>query len=131
MRQDHRQAIREARDIYRRRDVLDEEMLERAVSVLAGHKIWSMSQVRQITGAKSKMVRDIMQKTSHTGGKLNPQSFDLMLEEIELADRNDSNPLLTLRIVESGTSGLMLSRLIGQSVATVNWRARRGREMRG
>ncbi|MEV5068929.1 hypothetical protein MRBLMI12_000486 [Microbacterium sp. LMI12-1-1.1] len=132
---DRRHEVRAARDIYRRRNAIDDETRERAVTLLAGHKdadgapLWSMAQVAKISGAKPSVVRRLMDKKDHTGGRINPESFDLILEEIALKDRNESNVLLTKRIIDDGTSTYQLSKLIGVKVPTVKWRLDKARKM--
>ena len=134
---DRRHEVRAARDIYNRRDAIDDETRERAVKLLAGHKdaagnpLWSMAQVAKISGAKPSLVRRLMDKKDHTGGRINLDSFDLILEEIALKDRNDSNRALTAKIIDDGTSSYMLEKLIGVKVSTIKWRVNQHRRTAG
>lgn len=121
--------VKEAAEIYRKRDTFDAEQVDRAVEVLAGHGIWSMTQMAKILGVNIREVLARTSKTDKSGGRFNPATLELALEEIALAELGDSNPLLTARIWDMGTSPSFLARLIGQPVSTVQWRAARGREM--
>lgn len=126
---DEKKIVKEAAEIYRNRGTFDAEQLDRAVEVLVGHDMWSMTQMAKILGVNIREVLGRTSKTSKTGGRFNPDTLELALEEIALAELGDSNPLLTARIWDMGTSPSFLAKLIGQPVSTVQWRAARGREM--
>lgn len=129
METDNEKIVKEAAEIYRKRATFDGEQLDRAVEVLSGHGIWSMTQMAKILGVN---IREILARTSKTdksGGRFNPDTLDLALEELAIAKLGDSNPLLTARIWDMGTSPSFLAKLLGQPVSTVQWRAARGREM--
>ncbi len=128
---DSRKEVRQALDIYKRRETFDTEQLERAVKLLASHNLWSMAQVSAISGATKPVVYRLMTKEDHTGGRFNPETLDLILEEIELKDRNETNRALTAKILSMGTSSYMLGKLIGQPVASVKWRAASWRKTQG
>lgn len=120
---DHRKELREAHDIHRRRATFDAEQQERAIVKLAGHELWSMAQIAAIVGVPKHHVYKLVTKTDHTGGKFNPASIELILEEIANKDRNEPNRALTARILADGTSSYMLEKLTGQDVSTIKWRA--------
>lgn len=129
METDNEKIVKEAAEVYRKRATFDGEQLDRAVQVLSGHGIWSMTQMAKILGVN---IREILARTSKTdksGGRFNPDTLDLALEELAIAKLGDSNPLLTARIWDMGTSPSFLAKLLGQPVSTVQWRAARGREM--
>lgn len=125
---DNRRIIKEALEIYRNRGTYDSEQLDRAVRTLSGHEMWSMTQMAKILGASMREVTARTTKTTKTGGRFNPATLELALEEVALADLGDQNPLLTAKIWEMGTSPSFLARLIGQPVSTVQLRAANGRE---
>jgi hypothetical protein len=134
---DRRREVRAAKDIYERRHTFDAEMTERAVRLLAEHKdadgrpLWSMAQVALFTGAKPTLVRRVMSKTDHSGGRINPASLDLLLEMIALNDRNERNTALVAKIIDDGTSSYMVAKLVGRPVATVKWLAAQYRKTAG
>lgn len=120
---DNRKAVREAWQIYQRREGFDAHKKDEAVRLLAGHGIWSLAHIAAIVGVSRDFVRTRYDKSDHTGGRFNPETLDLILEEFELKDRNESNEFLTARIIELGTSSGLLAKLIGQPWSTVKWRA--------
>lgn len=126
---DYRKELREALQIYRKRDTFDSQQLEEAVSILTRHGIWSMVQIRSITGASTALVYATAGKTDRTGGRFNPDTLELLIEEIALKDSAEVNVRLTHRIAEMGTSTYMIAKLVGTPVATVKYRAARGKEL--
>lgn len=126
---DNKKIVKEAAEIYRERGTFDSEQLDRAVEVLSGHGVWSMTQMAKILGVNMREIMGRTSKADKSGGRFEPATLDLALEEIALADLGESNPLLTAKIWDMGTSPSFLAKLIGQPVSTVQWRAKRGREM--
>lgn len=126
---DNETIVKEAEEIYRHRATFDGEQIDRAVEVLAGHEIWSMTQMAKILGVNIREIISRTSKTDKTGGRFNPETLELALEELTIAKLGDSNPLLTARIWDMGTSPSFLAKLLGQPVSSVQWRAQRGREM--
>src|SRR5690606_31804599 len=104
---------------------------DRAVEVLEGHGLWSMNQMMKILGVSMRQILGRTSKANTTGGRFNPDTLELALEEITIAELGETNPLLTARIWDMGTSPSFLARMIGQPVSSVQWRAARGREMVG
>ncbi len=121
--------LRTAAEIYRMSGLYSDEQLPDIVKTLDGQGLWSISQVAKIIGASPTKVRRYMTKTSKTGGRFDPATLPLILEEIELAKTGESNPVLTAEIWRRGTSPGFLALLIEQPVATVQWRAARGRDL--
>lgn len=128
---DNKTIVKEALEIWQKRGTYDQEQLDRAVATLVGHGMWSMNQMAKILDVNVRQIMSRTAKTDTTGGRFNPATLDLALEEMSLADLGDSNPLLTARIWDMGTSPSFLAKLIGQPASTVQWRAARGREMKG
>jgi hypothetical protein len=120
--------LREAAAIYRLAGLHPDDQLDDLVGTLEAHELWSMRHVAGIIGVDLSQVVKRMTKTSRSGGRFNPATLPLILEEIELAKTKEQNPLLTAEIWSRGTSPGFLARLIGQPVSTVQWRAARGRE---
>ena len=121
------EAVKQAFDIYKRKDALDEFGKEDAVALLGSQGLWSQRQMSAITGATPFFVAQRNTKTDTTGGKFNPQTFDLLLEAIELYDAGETNRHLLRRIFEAGTSVFMMSRLIGIPVSTIQWNIKRAK----
>lgn len=123
MTKDKRDEVKAALEIYRRREVFDREMQERAIKTLVDHGCWSGRQIVKITGAPDALVRMFTTKTDRTGGRFNPDTLELIQEAIVLRDSNDWNPYLIRAIHERGTSLKVLALLLGASVSTVKWQA--------
>lgn len=124
----NRQIVKEALEIWRDRGTYDDEQLDRAVKALVAHGMWSMTQMAKILDVSMREILSRTSKSEKTGGRFNPATLELALEEIALADLGDQNPLLTAKIWEMGTSPSFLARLIGQPVSTVQLRAANGRD---
>lgn len=117
----NRRHVREAYDLYRRREAFTETDRGNAVQILAAQGIWSKAQITTITGATSAYVKKNVDKTDHTGGRFNPDTFDLILELFDINQAGDRNPRLTATIVEAGTSVRMLSRLTGRTESSLKF----------
>lgn len=125
---DNRKIVKEALEIWQKRGTFDEEQMDEAVAVLVSHDFWSMTQMAKILDTSMREVMMRTSKSSKSGGRFSPATLELALEEIALNDLGESNPLLTAKIWEMGTTPSFLARLIGQPTSTVQWRAARGRE---
>lgn len=117
----NRKAVREAYELYRRRDAFTEMDRGNAVMLLAGQGIWSKAQIANITGATSTYVKKNVEKTDHTGGRFNPDTFDLILELVDINQAGERNPRLVAAIVDAGTSVRMLSRLSGRTESSLKF----------
>lgn len=123
----HWKAAKEADEIYRRVDRLQPDRRARAVEILGSHGLWSLAQISAISGAGMHEVRRLVTKKDSTGGRFNPETLTWILEDLALRDRNETNDVLTTRIVDAGTSELMLARIFDVPVASVRSQVRRGR----
>jgi hypothetical protein len=125
---DNRKAVRDALDIYRRNAGFDEFQRDEAVKLLIEHGVWSITHITQIAGVSRHYARQRFDKSDHTGGRFNPDTLELILEEFALKDARETNPRLTAHIVQQGTSSGFLARLLGQPWSSVKWRVRRANE---
>lgn len=123
-------ALRLAEKIHRTAGLHPDAQVPDLVAKLAEQGLWSMQQIAKIVGVDIQRVRRHMSKPTRTGGRFNPATLPLIIEELELAKTGESNPLLTAEIWNRGTSPGFLATLLGQPVSTVQWRAARGREMK-
>ncbi|KZE41417.1 hypothetical protein AVW09_02175 [Microbacterium sp. T32] len=119
--------MKQADEIYHRADRLDPARRARAVELLGTHGLWSLAQISAISGARMHEVRRVVVKKDSTGGRFNPGTLPWILEDFALRDRGETNDVLTARIVNAGTSELMLARLLDVSVASIRSQVRRGR----
>lgn len=126
---DHRKELKEALQIHRKRKTFDAQQREEAVGILAQHGIWSMVQIGAISNAPASLVYAVAGKTDRTGGRFNPDTLELLLEEIALKDSSEVNVLLTSRIAEMGTSSYMIAKLTGIHPATVKYRIASGKRV--
>lgn len=121
---DNRTAVKQADEIYRRND---RDPVRRAASIalLASHGVWSMPQICAIAGATMYEVRRLVQKHDQTGGRFHPDTLTLILEEFRIRDLGQTNDLLTAKIVNDGTSIIMLARLLDVKVSEIRTQVRR------
>lgn len=120
--------LEQAWNIYRRRGAFDDAGFEEAVKVLQSHGFWSLRAMEKILDVPYSKLRAVVEKPERTGGRFNPETLELMLEESRLADRGDSNPELTLRITQMGTSWSFLGRVLDQTDSKVLRRLRKAQE---
>lgn len=119
MRRDIWEAVKTAAAIYQFSDVRDQRWCEESVLTLGAHGIWSLTHISAITGVSMSRVRSLISKTDRTGGRLNPASFQLILEEFSVRSTGETNDKLTARIIAEGTSAGMLARLLDVPVGKV------------
>ena len=120
-----RKEVEQTLDIWRRSPGFGPEQWEEAIQIMAAHGIWSKAQVRATTRAPKRMVDRFMTKNDHTGGRFNPATLELIVEEFEITEPNSN---LTAAIIRNGTSALVLGRLLGQTPGAVASRARKAVE---
>lgn len=116
MLRDNWTAVKEAASIYRHAGNVSPAWRLEAVETLASHKLWSLTQIVAISGVPMHDVRRIASKKSHTGGRFNPATLQLILELFDLTSLERTNDNLVARIVQEGTSVGMLARIIGAPV---------------
>ena len=125
---DNYEAVRQAADIHGRSAAFDDSARVDAITILHGHGLWSLTQIAAISAAKMSHVTRAVSKSDRTGGRLNPDSLTLIVEEFELRSLGQTNDALTARIHEQGTSLLVLSRLLAVNVGSL--RTQVARELR-
>lgn len=123
---EHYEAVKQADEIYRRSDKFDADRRARAIALLGSHGLWSLAQISAISGAGMHEVRRAVTKKDSTGGRFNPATLTWILEEFDLRGRQDTNDLLTTKIVDEGTSVVMLARILGVSIPSIRSQVRRG-----
>ena len=126
MQRDNWVAVKRAADIYRFAGNIDPAWRLDAVKALSSHGLWSLAHIVAITGVSMHDVRRTVSKSDHSGGRFNPTTLQLILEEFELAQVGQDNPMLTAQIVREGTSVGMLAKLLDQPITRVRTRALRG-----
>lgn len=130
MNQEHPQSettkkLQQAWDIYRRAGAYNDAQLDEATKVLEGHGLWSLRSMAKITGASYNQIQGRVVKSERTGGRFEPRTLELILEESRLADRGESNPKLTSEIIAGGTSLTFLAKLLGQTPKKIETRLKR------
>ena len=122
--------LEQAYEIYRRRGAHSDADLDKAAEALMGQGLWSLSNIALILGTNMRQVTQRVSKSDSTGGRLNPATLELIVEESRLADLGESNPLLTAKIAEMGTSWTFLAKLLGQTQGQVRYRLKKAAQMR-
>lgn len=116
------EAVKEALEIYVTAggpQVKKVEWRQAAIRRLARHGMWSLAHIQAITGVGMKEVRRTVTKSDHTGGRFNPATLSLIVEEFDMRQGGGVNDALTTAIVDMGTSPLLLSRILGVSVGRI------------
>ncbi|MDF2990246.1 MAG: hypothetical protein K0S37_760 [Microbacterium sp.] len=131
MQRDNLEAVKQALNIYRHADKLDPAWRLNAVTTLGKHGLWSLTQIVAISGVPMHDVRRTISKSDHTGGRFNPDTLSLLVEEFELRSSGGLNDALTARIIQEGTSLGMTAKLLGVTPGTIRTQLERSARNQG
>jgi hypothetical protein len=95
------------------------EKRRRAAAALVGFGVFSNRQVARMTGLRHDEVAPFSTKTSKVGGNLSVESLPLILEIIEMLEREEISDFAIRNAVSAGASTRMVARLAGLSQSYV------------
>lgn len=116
------QALNEAIWLRDKVKTFDRQGLFDAIISLAEHGIFSSRQIAMLTdGAiNHSTISKMTKKKNKTGGTLNPQSLNDLREIFHSRARNKTNYKLVAKVINEGTSQIMVERLTGVSQSSIS-----------
>lgn len=101
-------------------DSYGEEELRGTIVQLTEKNVFSIRQISNMCGKSPATLSRIVQRTSRTGGKLNPQHLEEIRDLIFQQDIDQVDWQTVKKITSDGTSADMLSRISGIPKSTIH-----------
>lgn len=119
------QALNEAIWIRNKANEIDKQELCNLVMALGEHGIFSSRQISAITGGilTHTTVSKLISKTDKTGGTLNVESLEDLRKIFYSRERKRTDYELVRKVIESGTSQVMVEKLTGVSQSSISRKA--------
>ena len=121
-------AVQQAIWAFEHKDTMDRQTRVDHATALGAWGCFSNRQISSLTGLDPHDVAFLTGKKDRTGGRLNPEALEAVLNLIHIHARGEVDFFATKRALD-GVSGRTLARLTGRSQVTLARHARRAKEM--
>lgn len=110
--------------VHQHKGELDREQKIAHVKDLAAFGVFSGRQISVLTGLRGPDVHEIIGKSSHAGGSLNPDALPKLIEILERLDAGAPPKALIKETMADGISATMIARLTGEPISNITRWAR-------